>query len=102
MHRDENVRRLDVAVNDALLMRMLNRVANLHEQIQPLARVQLVLVAIIRDPNAAHQFHDEVRPAGIGRAGVEDARDIRMVHQRQRLAFGFEAGNDLLWCPCPA
>ena len=56
---------------------------------------EVVLVAIVGDLDAADQFHDEVRPPGFGRAGVEDLGDVRMVHQRQRLAFGFEAGDDL-------
>ena len=44
----------------------------------------------------AHQFHHEVRPARLGRAGVEHLGDVRMVHQRQRLPLGLEAGDDLL------
>ena len=46
--------------------------------------------------DAAHQFHDEVGPAGFGRAGVEHLGDVRMVHHGQRLPLGFEAGDDLL------
>ena len=60
------------------------------------ARGELVLVAVIGDLDAAHQFHDEVRPAGFRRAGVEHLGDVRMVHQRQRLPLGFEAGDDAL------
>ena len=55
---------------------------------------KMILVAIIGDFDAAHQFHDEVGPAGVRGAGVKDFGDIRMVHQRQRLAFGFEPGDD--------
>jgi hypothetical protein len=32
-HRHQNVRRLDVAMDDALLMRVLNRLADLDEQV---------------------------------------------------------------------
>ena len=39
---------------------------------------------------------------GLGRAGVEHLGDVRMVHQRQRLPLGLEAGDDLPACPCPA
>ena len=35
-------------------------------------------------------------PSGVGLAGVEDPRDARVVHQRQRLPLGLEARDDLL------
>jgi len=35
--RDQDVRRLDVPVDDAFLVGMLNRLADLNEQLQPLA-----------------------------------------------------------------
>ena len=54
---DEDVRRLDVAVDDALLMRVLNRAANLNEEIQPLGSREIALVAVIGNFYAAHQFH---------------------------------------------
>ena len=41
------------------------------------------------------QLHDEVGPAAVGRAGVEDAGDVGMVHQRQGLPLGLEAGDDV-------
>ena len=42
-----------------------------------------------------NQFHDEIRPA-IGRcAGVQHFGNIGMVHERQRLALGFKAGQHL-------
>ena len=37
VQRDENIRRLDVAMDDSLLMRVLNGLANLDEQFQPFA-----------------------------------------------------------------
>jgi hypothetical protein len=59
---DEDVRRLDIAVNDALLMRVLDRLADLDEEIEAVLRGELILVAVIGDADAPHQFHDEVRP----------------------------------------
>ncbi len=53
-----------------------------------------MLVAVLRDRHAAHQLHHEIRPAHFGGSAVEDTRDVRMIHQRQRLSLGFEAGND--------
>ena len=63
---------------------------------EPLLRGQFVFVAVFRDPGAAHQFHHEIGPAGLGRAGIEHLRDVRMVHHRQRLALRFEPGDHLL------
>ncbi len=37
-----------------------------------------------------HQLHDEERPAAIRRAGVENLRDIVVVHERQSLTLGLE------------
>ena len=96
MQRDENVGRFNVAMDDALLMRMLDGLANLDEQVQALGQGALVVFAVIGDPNAAHQLHHEVGSAGAGGAGVEHPGDLGMIHQRQGLALGFKAGNDCL------
>jgi hypothetical protein len=52
------------------------------------------LVAVFGDANAADQFHDEERPAGVSGAGVVNASDVRMVHHGEGLALGFEASDD--------
>jgi hypothetical protein len=93
--RDQHVRGLDVAVQDALLVRVLHGLAHLDEELQSLARREVALVAVLRDRDAAHELHHEVRPAGLGRAAVEHLGDVGVVHQRQRLAFGFEPRDDL-------
>ena len=59
------------------------------------ARVELLLVAELRDRNALHQFHDEERPAHVRRARIEDLGDVRMIHHRQRLPLLLEARDDL-------
>ena len=41
-------------------------------------------------------LHDEERPAVGRRAGVEDLRDVRVIHQRERLALGLEARDHRL------
>ncbi len=80
VERDQHIRRLDVAVDDPLLVRMLHGMTDLHEQFQPLVDRQVVLVAVLGDRDAANQFHDEVRAARVGRPGIEHAGDIRVVH----------------------
>jgi len=94
VQRNQNIGRLDITVNDSLLMRVLDGVANVDEQIQSLNRRQIVLIAVVRDRNPTYQFHHEVGPAGVGCAGVEDFGDVGVIHHRERLALGLEAGHD--------
>ena len=82
-------------MDDPLLVRVLHRLADRHEQLQPLARRQLIVVAVLGDRHALDQLHDEVRPAGLGGAGVEDPGDVGVVHQGQGLPLGLEPGDDL-------
>ena len=89
-------------MDDAFLMRVLNRQTDRQEQFQSLARSQAVLIAILRDGHALDQLHHKVGPPGAnatglsrGRARVEHLGNVRVVHQRQRLPFRFKAGNDL-------
>jgi hypothetical protein len=60
------------------------------EQLQPLARRQPVLIAVVRDRNAGDIFHHKVRSALHRRSRIEDFGDRRVVHERQRLPFRFE------------
>jgi hypothetical protein len=80
-------------VDDPLLVRVLNGVADLHDKLQPLAGRELMLIAILRDPRSAYQLHDKVGPTQLGGACIENLRDVRMVHHRERLSFRFEAGD---------
>ena len=92
---DQDVGRLEVAMDDPLLVRVLNRLADVHEQFQPVGDRQVVAVAVVGDGDAADQLHDEVGAAAVGGPGVNDAGDVGVVHHRQRLALGLEAGDDL-------
>ena len=53
-----------------------------------------MLVAILRERNALHQFHHEKWPAIFGRAGIENLGDVRVVHQGQSLPLGLKPGED--------
>ena len=92
---DEDVRRLEVAVDDPLGVGVLHGVADLREELEARRDRELVLVAVLGDRLAADELHDEVRPAGLGRAGVEHLGDVGVIHHRQRLALLLEAGDDL-------
>jgi hypothetical protein len=67
-------------VNDPLLVGVLDRLADRHEQLQPLARRQVVVVAVLGDRHAVDQLHDEVRPARFRGPAIEDAGDVDVVH----------------------
>ena len=91
---DQDVRGLEVAVDDPLLVRVLHRRADLAEQGQPLGEAQPVLVAVVGQRDALDQLHDEEGAAGVGGAGVEDLGDVGVVHQGQGLPLGLEPGQD--------
>ena len=55
----------------------------------------MVVVAVLGDGYAVDQLHDEVGPASFRGPGVEHTGDVDMVHHRQGLPLGLEAGNDL-------
>ena len=52
---------------------------------------RFALVAVVGDRDAAHQFHDKEGAARLRRARIEHLRDVRMIHQRQRLPLLLEA-----------
>src|SRR5258708_12957199 len=62
VERDEDVGRLDVAVDNALHVRVLDGLADRDEQLKTLARCELVLVAKLGEGYALDQLHHEVRP----------------------------------------
>ena len=82
-------------MDDPLLVRVLDGVADLDEKRDAPGHKEVLLVAVVGDLHAAHQLHDEVGPPGFGGARVEHPRDVGMVHHGQRLALGLEAGDDL-------
>ncbi len=49
VQRNHDIRWFDVAVNNALLMGMLDSIADLQKEVQTLLRAQFILVAVLRD-----------------------------------------------------
>ncbi len=80
-------------MNDPLLMSVLDRQTNRDEQRQPLPEIQPVLAAERRQRNPGDQFHHKIRLPRRGRPGIEDTRDLRMVHHRQGLPLGLETSD---------
>ena len=94
-HGDKDVRGLDVAVNDAFLMGVLDRLANREKEPQPLFQAELVRVAVGGDRLALDQFHDKVGTAVLCHTRVEDPGNVGVVHQRQGVPLGLEACQNL-------
>ena len=82
-------------MDNAFLVRVLDGGADLHEKPETLGGGKLILVAVVRDGHAPDQFHHEVWPAALGGPRVQHPGDVRMIHQRQRLALGLKPGDDL-------
>jgi hypothetical protein len=96
LDRDQHVRRLDVAMEDALLVGVLDGVADRQEQPEALGDGGLPLVAVLRQRHALDQLHREVGHARLGGARVEHGGDVRVAHQGQCLALRLEALQELL------
>jgi plasmid stabilization system protein ParE len=92
---DQDIRRLEVAMDDPLLVRVLHRLADRDRQLESLAQRQPAFVTELGDRDALDQLHHEVGTAVIRRPGVEDLGDRGVVHQGQCLAFGPKACEDL-------
>ena len=93
--RDQHIAGLDVPMHDALLVGVLDRMAHEYEEFEAFFRIETLFVAVLDDGNALHELHYEVRAAGLGAPGIEHLGDIGVVHHRQRLTLGLEAGDDL-------
>jgi hypothetical protein len=91
---DQNVGGLEITMDDRFLVRVLHALAGLDKELQPLANLELLLIAILRDRHPRHVLHDEVRLTLGGDAGIEHLGDGRVIHDRERLAFCLKALHD--------
>jgi len=90
---DEDVRGLEVAVDDAFLMRVLDGLADLDEEREAGGQGKGVCIAVVGDARAGHVIHDEKRPAGGGGPAIEDAGDVGMVHPGKGFPLDRETGH---------
>lgn len=86
----EDVGGLQVTVNAALLVGVLDRLAHIDEELETCGDSEGVTVAVPRDGDATHELHDEVRMALDRRPRIEDPGDMRMVHECEGSTFGLE------------
>ena len=74
-------------MDHALLVRVLNCAGHREKQFQAVPDGHPFDVAVLRNWSAIDVLHYEVRPALWRGTRIEDARDVRVVHHRQRLAL---------------
>ena len=92
---DEDVRRLDVAVDDAAVVRGLDGAGGLGGEARGLARGQDPLLAQDRgEVLALDELHDDVRARRVV-AEVEHGDDVRVVERRGGLCLVAEAGEEV-------
>ncbi len=89
--RDQDVRRLEVAVHDQVGVRVADRVADLQEQLHARGHARPARAAPVGDRFAFHVFQREVGLVVAADAGVEQARDVRVLQPREDLALAGEA-----------
>jgi hypothetical protein len=81
-------------MDHAFAMRMLHSAANLDKQRQPFRQGRAAPVACDGDGKTIQVLHYEVGTALGGCARIVQSGDIRVLHERQSLAFGFETPQD--------
>jgi hypothetical protein len=91
---DEDVRRLEIAMDDAFLVGVFDRVADLDEQPQTFRDAQRPLGDVVVERASAHQLHREVRLDAVRRIGdarVVHLRDAGMLKASEKLGLVLEA-----------
>src|SRR5262249_44726589 len=81
----EDVRGLQIAVDDKVAMRVRDGFADVAEEAQSLFQSKTVLLDISVEGKTVHVLHDEVGRARFRRSAVQNARDFGMLEPRQDL-----------------
>jgi hypothetical protein len=93
---EHHVGRLDVAVDDARLVRQLERIEELAHQAQDRPEVEpLLCMEVILELLALDVLHDDVRELALG-AVVVHLHDVRVVQARHGAHFALEAHGIVL------
>ena len=94
--RDEDVRGLQIAVDDEPAIRVLHGIAHPAEQPHPRVDREAPGVAVGRDRLAFHELHREVRPAVGVEATIEETGDGRVIELGENLPFATEADGGVV------
>jgi hypothetical protein len=87
----QDIRRLQIAMNNEVLMGIVNRGANRLKELETRIDIETIRIAKEIDGHAIDVFHDKVSAAVGQGATIEQMRDIRVIELRQDLAFQLEA-----------
>jgi len=91
---NEHVGRFEVAVDNSILMRVPHGIAELQKEREPCAWGELLLLTPARERlRALHELHDDVGMRVGGASGIEHARDVRMIHARERFQLLLKAAE---------
>jgi hypothetical protein len=85
---DENVRRLEVAMHDAVFVRVLYGSTHGAEERKTLDDPRMPRYAVLGERHAVHVLHDEPRSAIGKRVSVVETRDPWMIELCERSLFG--------------
>ena len=91
---DQDIRGLEVAVDDTFSVRILDGLAHLcqHCDARPQAKIPIRAVREDRPPlDPLHREVGDLPPGGVGRPRLVDARDRRVLEARQRLRLELES-----------
>jgi len=91
---DQNVARLEVAMNHQILVRVLHGRADTEEQLQAGTSRELVQAAILVDRNALHVIHHQVGQPVLSAAAIQQLHDIGVVQRGEGLPLVPKAMND--------
>ena len=93
---DEEIRGLDVAVHEAVLVRLGKRPARLAEEHDhPLRRLRSEAVDDVLQVEPLQQLHDVVEGAGVVDAEVVELHGMRRPQPRRHLRFALETADQL-------
>ncbi len=92
---DQNIGGFEIAVNHALLVRVLHGSADLAKQLKPRVERQMVPITVGRNRYTVHEFHDKIGPTARRGPRVQHACDVGVLHHRQGLALRVKPHHNL-------
>jgi hypothetical protein len=87
----EDIRRLEIAMDDEIAVRVLDGLAHLAEQAEAPGEVERVRFAVLVQRHALDQFHHEVRRPLVGHPAAEQPGDVWVAQTGQGFALPREA-----------
>src|ERR1039458_354624 len=93
---DQDIARLEIAMNHQLFMRVLHRGTDLAKEPQTVVDGELVQIAILVNGQAFHILHHQIRGTIFAAAAVEELHNVGMVQRRKCLSLIAETVKDLL------